>query len=150
MSEKDGFPGRLLKDLKQYWKGLAIAAAVILLLNLAFGTVCPFRILFGTPCPGCGMTRALLLLLRLDFRGALSMHPLSPFFFVLFLLFPFFRYGKTDRTGLWVRLCAVLLFLLLPVYLFRMLRVFPGEAPMDLTFADSLLGRLVRFFLKQK
>jgi Protein of unknown function (DUF2752) len=39
---------------------------------------CPFAELFGLPCPGCGLTRAAWALLRGDFRGALSLHPLSP------------------------------------------------------------------------
>ncbi len=41
--------------------------------------LCPFRRLTHLPCPGCGMTRALLALGRGDLHGALTFHPLSPF-----------------------------------------------------------------------
>lgn len=34
------------------------------------GTTCIFLKCFGIPCPGCGMTRALISLLKLDFRQA--------------------------------------------------------------------------------
>ena len=34
--------------------------------------------LAGLPCPGCGMTRALLLLGQLRVAEALAMHPLAP------------------------------------------------------------------------
>jgi hypothetical protein len=41
-------------------------------------SVCPFANLTGHPCPGCGLTRAALSLMRLDFAAALRLHPLSP------------------------------------------------------------------------
>ncbi len=52
-------------------------------------TGCPIRFLFGIPCPGCGITRAWLFALRLDFAQAFSYHPLfllAPLFPVYFLL----------------------------------------------------------------
>lgn len=39
---------------------------------------CPFAALFGVPCPGCGLTRGTLRLLRGDLSGAMSEHPLVP------------------------------------------------------------------------
>jgi hypothetical protein len=45
--------------------------------------LCPFRRITHLPCPGCGMTRALLALLRGDLHSALAVHPLSPFVAVL-------------------------------------------------------------------
>ena len=39
-------------------------------LCLLFFYHCPFDYLLGISCPGCGMTRALLCLLRLDLAGA--------------------------------------------------------------------------------
>lgn len=40
--------------------------------------LCPWRRLTGTNCPGCGLTRGLMALLRGDLDHALAMHPLSP------------------------------------------------------------------------
>lgn len=37
---------------------------------------CVFRLMTGIPCPGCGMTRAWLAALRLDFSAAFAYHPL--------------------------------------------------------------------------
>jgi hypothetical protein len=34
--------------------------------------------LFGLPCPGCGLTRATIALFTLDFPTMLAMHPLAP------------------------------------------------------------------------
>jgi hypothetical protein len=36
---------------------------------------CPWRVLTGFRCPGCGGTRALIHLADADFAGAMAMHP---------------------------------------------------------------------------
>lgn len=54
----------------------ALLAAVGVLVLLYH---CPFRYFFGTACPGCGMTRALLAVLRGDLSAAFGYHPLWPF-----------------------------------------------------------------------
>jgi Protein of unknown function (DUF2752) len=41
-------------------------------------TLCPFAVITGHACPGCGMTRALAYLVRGDFDRALVYHPLAP------------------------------------------------------------------------
>lgn len=40
------------------------------------GIGCVFRDCLGFPCPGCGMSRAVLALARLDFAAAWGYHPL--------------------------------------------------------------------------
>lgn len=40
--------------------------------------LCPSRSLFGVPCPGCGLTRATLAMLVLDWPRMVAMHPLAP------------------------------------------------------------------------
>lgn len=50
---------------------------------------CPFWMVTGLPCPGCGMSRALLALLRLDVRAAFSYHWMVwsvPVLYLCFLL----------------------------------------------------------------
>ncbi len=39
---------------------------------------CPFRALTGISCPGCGMTRAFLLLSHLRLSEAFAMNPAAP------------------------------------------------------------------------
>ena len=57
---------------------------LILVLYLLIGR-CPVMWLFGVPCPGCGLTRACLAALRLDFSAAFGFHPL--FWLILPALF---------------------------------------------------------------
>lgn len=40
-------------------------------------TLCPFRLITGLPCPGCGMGHSLVHALRGDFAGSLRFHPLG-------------------------------------------------------------------------
>ncbi len=42
------------------------------------GPLCPLARFAHLPCPGCGLTRASLALLRGDLSTALSLHPLAP------------------------------------------------------------------------
>lgn len=66
-------------EQKQQWDlrsvlDLAASVALLAVLSRRFG--CPIRLLTGVSCAGCGMTRAWLSVLRLDFRQAFYYHPL--------------------------------------------------------------------------
>ena len=58
------------------------AGAAQLGLNLAGlpGWVCPIRAATGVPCPGCGLTTAILQLLKGDVAGSLQTHAFAPIF----------------------------------------------------------------------
>ncbi len=45
---------------------------------------CPFKVITGIPCPGCGMTRAMTSLIQGDFINAALLNPFS--FFLIFML----------------------------------------------------------------
>lgn len=57
-------------------------AALPLLLLFAIAAIdfplCPTRLFFGIPCPGCGLTRATVAMLTLDFHAMVHFHPLAP------------------------------------------------------------------------
>lgn len=48
---------------------------VIGLVVFVFGYHCPIRYITGIDCPGCGMTRALLALLKGDLAASIAFHP---------------------------------------------------------------------------
>jgi hypothetical protein len=48
--------------------------------------LCPTRLLFGVPCPGCGMTRAFACLWRGDLDAAVRLHPFAPALFVVLVV----------------------------------------------------------------
>jgi hypothetical protein len=63
---------------------IALVGAVglqIVLVSLSLpGWVCPFFRLTGIPCPGCGLSRASMLLLKGDLAGSLRFHAFAPIF----------------------------------------------------------------------
>ena len=63
--------------------------AVYLFLSRAIFMGCPIKNMFGIPCAGCGMTRAIISALQLDFVSALQFHPL---FFLAPLVITYFLF----------------------------------------------------------
>ena len=94
----------------------------------------------GLPCPGCGMTRAFIRLLHLDFAGAWQMHP-----FVY--LYAFLFCGSEYEDIYWEfliqkawKILAMLGILMILFYIWRMLRYFPGNPPMSYYYGNVLLN----------
>ena len=101
---------------------LAILSVVIGLLSRIFGSACPTYAIFGICCPFCGMTRAHLAALRLDFAAAFSYHPV--FFVGVPFLWVIFHEPLFDRPWtkvLWWVLLVLMIALLLGVYVFRVI-----------------------------
>lgn len=112
---------RKIKNVKEKLCFAAGLALMYLVMHL-FDVTCLVKSVVGICCPGCGMSRALLAAVRLDFSSAFSLHPLFwtvPFIF-LYILFDGALFGKrVDRIILplllsgfvcvWIlRLCSVL------------------------------------------
>ena len=55
---------------------VTLAAIALIAVRQMLGIGCPINEHLGIPCLTCGMTRATLAALRLDFRAALLYHPL--------------------------------------------------------------------------
>lgn len=61
--------------LKAGGVGLGLA-----LLTLQPYSICPFAVVSGLPCPGCGITRSLVAMVQGDLQSAWHLHPLGPIF----------------------------------------------------------------------
>lgn len=88
---------------------------------------CVFRLMTGIPCPGCGMTRAWLAALRLDFAAAFAYHPLFWVVPIAFVL-AFVRDGAASnklKRGIDI-VIAVLCVLVVAVWVVRL--VDPADA----------------------
>ncbi len=129
------------KPVRPNWKRVLLGALLLAAAVLIMDVGCVFRKTTGVPCPGCGMTRAHLAALRLDFKDAFFYHPLwflpAPLA-AAELFFPggVFRSKKAQNA-----LTAVLLAAVLGVYLVRMILYFPDTPPMEYQ-PDNLLLRL--------
>jgi hypothetical protein len=83
---------RQLMITASLWLGLTAAAIFVFFFNPAspanqWFPKCPFRLLTGMQCPGCGSTRAFYQLLHLHPLAAFKLNPL------LILTLPFIVYG---------------------------------------------------------
>ena len=54
------------------------AGEILLIFLFCLFYRCPFKLFLHVVCPGCGMTRAIISVLKLDFRQAYAYHPLFP------------------------------------------------------------------------
>lgn len=96
---------------------IALIAGLYLVL-FALGITCPIKYLTGISCPGCGMSRACLNALRLDFEAAFAYHPLWPALLpVLCLLLVFHLHGFKKSFSV---LLALSVIALLAVYCYRL------------------------------
>jgi hypothetical protein len=69
----------VLRDRKFTFALAGAAGLQIALASLSLpGWECPFFRVTGIPCPGCGLTRAVMLLMRGDLRGSLRFHAFAP------------------------------------------------------------------------
>ncbi|MGH4123432.1 MAG: DUF2752 domain-containing protein [Clostridium sp.] len=103
-------------------------------------TICFIRGILGIPCPSCGMTRAYKLLFKGDLVGAFHMHPL---FFIPIIIVVLF---VTRKMQIIYKYKYHLLVLFLVVYVYRMIVLFPNEAPMMFNH-KALLPRIFKMFM---
>lgn len=77
-----------ITNLKEKLKTLSILVVLVAAMYL-LKIPCPLNRITGIPCPGCGMTRAYLSLLRLDFAAAFRFNPMFWSVPILLLLYLF-------------------------------------------------------------
>lgn len=104
---------------------------------------CPPLYLFGIPCPGCGLTRAHLAALQLDFSKAFYYHPLF-FIAIPTILYVIHKRVLPKRFPVKVEtiLCILLLTLTFGVYFYRL---FISKSPVVQIHLDK--GVLSHLFL---
>ncbi|MEG1287531.1 MAG: DUF2752 domain-containing protein [Clostridium sp.] len=97
----------------------------------------------GVPCPGCGMTRAWIEAISGNFSEAFRFHPLflaAPILIVLIMIRikeVNSKYSKVIDISI-----VVIIVLFILVYIFRMVKYFPNEIPMDFN-NESVLSKII-------
>lgn len=102
---------------------------------------CPFRYIWGVPCPGCGMTRALYALLRLRFIEAWNYHPL------VYLVFPAVIIMMLRITGRYhfdKQIRNVLLWITAIIFIaVYIMRICAGDGILYINLSEGLVWRMV-------
>ncbi len=131
--------------IKKLWKEYRYQVEIFLVLGaccalmLIFKIPCPIKHLTGLSCAGCGMTRAMISALRLDFAAAFEYHPLWVMllpFGVSYAVFSHKNYKLAMRI-----LVIVAVSLLLGVWFFRLIR---GDSIVAFDFEGSAVNMLIR------
>ena len=96
-------------EKKQHTKRVAVLAALFIICGLIYagiitllhhGIPCWFHLITGLKCPGCGLTRSLLSLLRFDFASVLKYNlfaPLIVFYIGWIFLYNSYLYIKRGK-----------------------------------------------------
>ena len=107
--------------------------------------MCPFRSIWGISCPGCGMTRALLAVLKGDLLAAFYYHLLWVVVILYPLIYAIFKVRKSKQDfDVWKnKSIKIIIRLFLFVWIIRIIIFFPNVPPLDFE-ENSLLGRLLQ------
>lgn len=131
------------KNFKSYfWFILIISIYLLYFAIYHHGeTNCLVKRTIGFPCPGCGMSRASIYFITLQFRKAFYFHPfvfVMPFIFIVV----FFKNLKFVRTIFYSKVFwSSIIILFIGIYIIRMILLFPDTVPMDY-YENSILKKI--------
>ncbi len=122
-----------------------IALYIFVTAALGDAGICFFKLIYGIPCPGCGLTRSLTSLIRGNVLDAFHYHPMFPLVLaapaaVLLRKHEPFR-SLIKSQPFWISI--IVLFLL--QWAVRMLLYFPDIPPMDVN-RNALILTAIRQF----
>lgn len=137
-----GEMGRAIKrDWDRYGTGLLAAAGIVALVSLLGHGLCPSRELLGLPCPGCGLTRSILLIFRGRFEESWRLQPFGSAWLALAVVFVLDRYVFCFGQKLWKGLLTLICVGMIALYIYRMATLFPHTEPMTF-YEENLLRRI--------
>lgn len=116
------------------------AIAIVVILMYISNIQCLIKEVIGLPCPTCGMTRAWVSVLRLDFKEAFWWHPLFPIaILILYLLI------DNDNPRRWFQiLLASTVVLLTVVFIVRLMHSGWDTPPLDIN-RDAILFKVIKY-----
>lgn len=128
---------KIKEIIKEYIPPL-FAIFVLYALLSYFGIGCPIKYITGISCPGCGMTRALISLLKLDINKAFYFHPLFPLVIIFLIVYCFkskvnYKYYKC--------FIFIIVILFLIIYTYRLLDI--NDTIVVFKPNDGLIARIL-------
>jgi len=137
----------LINLLKRYWLGVLLSLIALAILNLLFGSVCFSVILFGIPCPACGITRASKLMITGHFVESFQMHPLLILVILGFIFYPFIK-KRLKNYCFFIKFYVIIcLVVFIVYYIYRMKVYFPNKEPM-LYQPDNIIANYILPYVK--
>ena len=130
------------KDMKLLIPPIIVFAIYFTIGKRYLYSLCPSVVLTGLPCPGCGLTRAAFAVLRGDFLRAWELHPFIFVIGIYIVAYCIMRYALLKDTNIMNKWLLGILIALLVFYVYRMIRFFPDEAPMNYYYGSVLYNIL--------
>ncbi len=131
----------LSDDVRRYGRTAVAVIGIWAAMTILTGHTCFTRLLFGIPCPWCGITRALVLMVTGRFADSWRMHPMAGFYVILAAAW-FVTHVTGKGKTLFVAGFAVIMAVTIAVFIFRLPGMFPAEPPLDYN-PDNLLARFL-------
>lgn len=134
--------------IKRYGVAAALCVVTLYFMNRLLNTVCISVLLFGIPCPACGITRATKLLLTGHIKESFKMHPLL-ILVVIGIIFALIIKNKLKNYRFFIKLYVIIcLSIFVGFYFYRMYAYFPNVEP--LTYRrDNVLEYLLMLWYEK-
>ena len=118
------------KDIKEAAPALICIGIYMAAVQLVFHRICPFLLLTGIPCPGCGVTRAFASLIKGDPETAITYNAMI-FGWLLLGIYFLVCWDILMRKPVFMNvLLALVCVVAIVYYIYRMVYVYPSEPPM--------------------
>lgn len=134
-----------IKMGKDLWSIKYVVICVFIYTRLAkffLGAMCPMVITTGLPCPGCGITRAMISVLLFRFSEALVYNPCIFVWIAYVLYLILYKYFMNKKIPYFIPITGVVFSVTICVYIYRMINCFPGEPPMTYMYRN-VFGRMI-------
>lgn len=130
------------KMVQDYWFAVVICLISLKIISAIFGSVCYSTILFGIPCPACGITRATILMVTGHFFESFHMHPLLILVIIGFVLYPIMK-KMLKNYRFFINFYVIICMMIFVVfYIYRMHMYYPNMEPMVYT-GDNFLAKFL-------
>lgn len=138
---------KLSEDINRF-KWLILGLIMFFLVSqFIFHRVCAVSIITGYPCPGCGTSRAFLCILKGDFYESLQYNPFAVLWILLGAWILFSRYILEKPVKWFNHVIIIIGLLIIALYIYRMIVVFPGRPPM-VYYDNNVLNKVSEFIKK--
>lgn len=119
------------KDVKDILLPISLFFCFYFIMDFFWHRTCPMVIITGFPCPGCGLTRAGILLLKGEWMKAFIMHPFIYPIVIFMGFYVLLKYILKRSLLILNKGLVVLIILMCIFYIYRMIVFFPNVVPMS-------------------
>ena len=123
---------------------VSVFVFIIFFLSMIGIYCCPIRYIFGLCCPTCGITRAVINVLQLNFSQAFYYHMFWPFFLIGFIIYILCEFEMIKISKKKILLIACIFSFMNIIYYFY--RLFGNSNVIYFDFTQSLIYKIISMF----